>query len=359
MSALLCGSSTADFDSRLRSHPATTLIPKTAPVFAAVGSTGQRSTDLRSAAPRLDGTAEAASQGEAAEASDSDVTGGTGFMQLAAADPMVRIVRLDPGTASLGENPPRENAPQANSPDANSSQAMDKVIDQFCLQSEECIDRYLWSIYEQVRKVDTVKVSETIKVTVKKKGKVRTRSKVVTKFVTEDFSWKDPEAAEKAGMTLPAYVIGGMDRDFKIRLYRLFRALEDADLAPGMTSGFRDDYRQSIASGNKAATGRSYHGGSMRGGYGHGLAADIVSMKGETRAERWTSTETLWKWVDDNGQRFGIGRPYLDRDPPHVGPIDGEEYLTKRMGKGREANTQHGGWPKLPKQQLSKSDSPK
>jgi hypothetical protein len=242
---------------------------------------------------------------------------------------------------------------------------MDKVIDQFCLQSEECIDRYLWSIYEQARKVDTVKVSETIKVTVKKKGKVRTRSKVVTKFVTEDFSWKDPEAAEKVGMTLPAYVIGGMDRDFKIRLYRLFRALEDADLAPGMTSGFRDDYRQSIASGNKAATGRSYHGGSMRGGYGHGLAADIVSMKGETRAERWVSTEALWKWVDDNGRQFGIGRPYLDRDPPHVGPVDGQEYLTKRAGKGKEASAKPAAAkppapkPELPKQELSKQEPPK
>jgi hypothetical protein len=42
-----------------------------------------------------------------------------------------------------------------------------------------------------------------------------------------------------------------MERAFEVRLYRLFRALDDAGLAPGMTSGFRDDYRQSIASGTK------------------------------------------------------------------------------------------------------------
>jgi hypothetical protein len=146
-----------------------------------------------------------------------------------------------------------------------------------------------------------------------------------------------------------------------------------------MTSGFRDDYRQSIATGNKAATGRSYHGGSMRGGYGHGMAADIVSMKGETRAERWVSTEALWKWVDDNGRQFGIGRPYLDRDPPHVGPVDGQEYLTKRAGKGKEvakanaqgAKGQEAGKgqeakaqgataaPKPPTQELSKQEPPK
>ena len=121
-----------------------------------------------------------------------------------------------------------------------------------------------------------------------------------------------------------------MDQSFKVKLYHLFRALDDAGFAPGMTSGFRDDYRQSIASGNKAATDRSYHGGSRRGGYGHGLAADVVSAKGETRAERWISTENLWVWIDAHGKEFGIGRPYLDKDPPHIGPIDGTEYAHHR-----------------------------
>ena len=148
--------------------------------------------------------------------------------------------------------------------------------------------------------------------------------------MNEDFTWKDPHAAEKAGMSVVQYVIGGIDRGFKVRLYHLFRALDAAGLAPGMTSGFRDDYRQSIASGHKAATGNSYHGGSRRGGYGHGLAADVVSVRGETRSERWVSSEILWKWIDAHGKEFGIGRPYLDRDPPHIAPIDGREYADKR-----------------------------
>src|SRR5829696_8980817 len=29
-------------------------------------------------------------------------------------------------------------------------------------------------------------------------------------------------------------------------------------------------------------------------------------------------------------KELGIGRPYLDRDPPHVGPLDGAEYAAKR-----------------------------
>ena len=199
-----------------------------------------------------------------------------------------------------------------------------------CVLSEACIDQYLWSVYDRAPKVDSIKVEEQIKTTVKKNGKSRTVTKTVTKFVNEDFTWKDPDAAEKAGMSVAQYVIGGMDGAFKARLYHLFRALDDAGLAPGMTSGFRDDYQQSIASGNKAATNRSYHGGSLRGGYGHGLAADIVSLKGETRSQRCISSEILWKWIDAHGKEYGIGRPYLDKDPPHIAPIDGKEYADKR-----------------------------
>ena len=81
-------------------------------------------------------------------------------------------------------------------------------------------------------------------------------------------------------MSLTEYVIGGMDLDFKLKLYHALRAMDDAGLSPGITSAFRDDYRQSLASGLKAATDRSYHGGSSRGGYGHGLAADLVSVGG-------------------------------------------------------------------------------
>jgi hypothetical protein len=199
-----------------------------------------------------------------------------------------------------------------------------------CLVAEICIDRYLWSVYQRTPKVDTIKVRDQIKVTVKKKGKTRTIIATLTKLVDEDFTWKDPKAAQKAGMSLMDYVIGGMDRSFKLKLYHALRALDDAGLSPGITSGFRDDYRQSLASGNKAATDSSYHGGSRRGGYGHGLAADLVSVKGETRAQRCSSSENLWKWIDAHGKEFGIGRPYLDKDPPHVGPIDGKEYADKR-----------------------------
>ncbi len=173
--------------------------------------------------------------------------------------------------------------------------------------------------------------------TVKRKGKLVTVTRSFTKRADEDFSWKDPKAAERAGMSMTDYVIGGMDRDFKLKLFYMLHAADEAGLSPGITSAFRDDYRQSIASGLKAASDRSYHGGSFRGGYGHGLAADIVSVNGATRAQRLTSTQTFWKWIDAHGQDFGVGRPYLDRDPPHVGPTDGKEYADKRPKARQEA----------------------
>jgi hypothetical protein len=201
-----------------------------------------------------------------------------------------------------------------------------------CLVAEICIDEYLWSLYEGTPKVDTNKMTERIKATIKKKGKTRTVTRTITKYVVGDFTWKDPIAAQRAGMSIKDYVIGGMDRGFKLKLYHALRAMDDAGLMPGITSAFRDDYRQSIASGNKAASDSSYHGGSRRGGYGHGLAADIVSVKGETRLQRFASTVELWKWIDAREKELGIGRPYLNRDPPHVGPLDGKEYAAKRGG---------------------------
>jgi hypothetical protein len=206
-----------------------------------------------------------------------------------------------------------------------------EILDE-CLVVDICIDQYLWALYQRTLKEDTNKVREQRKVTVKRKGKIVTVTRSFTRLVNQDFTWKDPKAAERVGMPMMDYVIGGMDRSFKTKLFHTLYAAEQAGLSPGITSAFRDDYRQSIASGMKAAADRSYHGGSFRGGYGHGLAADVVSVDGATRAQRWVSTENFWKWIDAHGKEFGIGRPYLGRDPPHVAPTDGREYAAHNPG---------------------------
>jgi hypothetical protein len=248
-------------------------------------------------------------------------------------EPTVKIASTDPSQVLPPETPQVQMAP-ANMPnpeprDTKEAVSSIEIFDE-CLVVDVCIDRYLWALYERTPKEDTIKVDEQRKVTVKKKGKLRTVTKTFTKLVDENFAWKDPKAAGKAGMSMMDYVIGGMDKSFKVKLFHALHAAEQAGFSPGITSAFRDDYRQSIASGLKAASDRSYHGGSFRGGYGHGLAADVVSVRGATRAQRQVSSENFWKWIDAHGKEFGIGRPYLDRDPPHVGPVDGKEYVDKR-----------------------------
>ena len=243
-------------------------------------------------------------------------------IKLASAD-AAKILPSEPSLAVMagGQSVSESKA----SPPADTVAVLDE-----CFVVEACIDRYLWALYERTPKEDSIKVEERRAVTVKRKGRMVTVMRSVTKLVEQDFAWKDPKAAEHAGMPMMDYVIGGMDKSFKLKLFRTLLAAEAAGLSPGITSAFRDDYRQSIASGLKAASDRSYHGGSLRGGYGHGMAADVVSTKGDNRAQRWISTEVLWKWIDANGKTLGIGRPYLGRDPPHVGPIDGPEYISRR-----------------------------
>jgi hypothetical protein len=249
--------------------------------------------------------------------------------------PVVVAALTDPAEV-LPPQVPTAQAPAASTADAlpqDAATTADRIeIVGECLVAEPCIDQFLWALYQRTPKEDTIKERELRKVTIKRKGKLRTVTRSFTRLVDNDFTWKDPKAAVRAGMPMMDYVIGGIDRGFKLKLFHALYAAEAAGLQPGITSAFRDDYRQSIASGLKAASDRSYHGGSFRGGYGHGLAADIVSVNGATRATRWVSTEVLWKWVDANGKQFGIGRPYLDRDPPHVGPIDGQEYASRRGG---------------------------
>jgi hypothetical protein len=293
-----------------------------APQPTAMGNVGIGNVDVAEAADLVSGT-------------PTDKTAASDEPKLIVEASLTNSTRMVPP-----ETPPVQVAtaitPNAMPKDTKDAVSNIEILDE-CLIAEICSDRYLWALYQRTPKEDTIKVEELREVTVKKKGKTVTVTKSFTKLADEDFTWKDPKAAEKARMPMIDYTIGGIDRSFKVKLFRMLHAAEDAGLSPGITSGFRDDYRQSIASGLKAATDRSYHGGSFRGGYGHGLAADVVSVNGETRAQRSISTENLWKWIDAHEKEFGVGRPYLDRDPAHVAPIDGKEYAAHRGTKALRA----------------------
>ena len=293
---------------------------ETAPA-ASADAQADRPVETAAAAPAISSAASAQP-----EATDQAAAAKPEAVQTASADPLQMLpAETSPSQAvSVG-------APDSEPADVTGSVSATEASDE-CFVMDICVDRYLWELYQRAPKQDTIRVPEQRQVAIKRKRKLVMVTRTFYRSVDEDFAWKDRKASDKAGLPMEDYVIGGMDRDFKLKLFYTLHAAEAAGLAPGITSAFRDDYRQSIASGLKAASNRSYHGGSLRGGYGHGLAADIVSTKGATRAERWTTTEVLWKWIDAHGKEFGVGRPYLSYDPPHVGPVDGQEYVSRRGG---------------------------
>ena len=148
-----------------------------------------------------------------------------------------------------------------------------------------------------------------------------------------DFTWKDPTAAKRLGMSMPEYVIGGMDRDFREALYDAGRAMDAAGIKWAILSAFRDDYRQGLASGFKASVHNSLHGGSARtGGYGHGRAIDITSTDDDA--------ETVWKWIDAHGAKFGLSRPMPRIDPGHIQSRGDWHMLAATMRQARIRSAQ-------------------
>jgi len=163
------------------------------------------------------------------------------------------------------------------------------------------VDRYLWEVYQR---------------------------KPIKSDSTGDFTWKDPAAAKRVGMSLKAYVIGGMDPDFREQLYHAGHAMDASGIRWSMLSAFRDDYRQRIAAGFKAHGGNSQHGGSnATGGYGHGRAIDITGVQGDSSA--------AWHWIDAHGAKFGLRRPMPGADPAHVQPRNSFHDLARQLREAR------------------------
>ena len=148
---------------------------------------------------------------------------------------------------------------------------------------------------------------------------------------TGDFTWKDPAAAKRLGMSLQKYVIGGMDPDFREQLYHAGRAMDVAGIRWAMLSAFRDDYRQGLASGLKARRGHSLHGGSVAtGGYGHGRAVDVTSADG--------NPAPIWRWLDAHGPKFDLHRPLPGADPAHLQPLGAWHKLAHALREARVGN---------------------
>jgi len=168
-------------------------------------------------------------------------------------------------------------------------------------RSPDPVEQYLWEVYQR---------------------------KPVKSDSTGDFTWKDSAAAKRIGMSLKAYVIGGMDPDFREQLYHAGHVMDASGIRWSMLSAFRDDCRQRLAAGFKAHGGNSQHGGSnATGGYGHGRAIDIASAEGDSSA--------TWHWIDAHGAKFGLRRPMPGADPAHIQPRNSFHDLAHQLREAR------------------------
>jgi hypothetical protein len=213
-------------------------------------------------------------------------------------------------TEAREEQPPDDQQPLFPSSSTVLEDTASHIIPSSAPTPEPALDevnQYLWAVYERS--------------TIKRDG-------------SGDFTWKDVAAAARLGMSRGDYVIRGMDPDFRELLYRAGLALDAAGIRWTILSAFRDDYRQGLASGYKARTDNSLHGGSAAtGGYGHGCAIDI--------ADPDHKSDTLWKWLDANGAQvgleLGLQRPFPGIDPSHILPRGAWHELAEALRNDRLA----------------------
>lgn len=132
-----------------------------------------------------------------------------------------------------------------------------------------------------------------------------------------DFTWKDPAAAAKLGMSTCQYAIQGMDPDFREGLAAMGHEADKKEIKWSFLSGYRDEYRQRIAVGYKAGPCASWHSNRTCGskGYGQGRAADlwVADQHGKN-----ADPNPLFQLVDAIGKALGIHRPMPGRDEAHV-----------------------------------------
>lgn len=145
-----------------------------------------------------------------------------------------------------------------------------------------------------------------------------------------DFTWKDKAAAKRLDMDICTYAIGGMAPELKTRLVTFGKAADAQGLQWSIFSAFRDDYRQSIASGIKARTGNSRHGNSRATrGYGDGRAIDIAAVG---------PIKPILALIDKIGRDLGLTRPHKGFDPNHV-QLASKFVTSHRVAKVKVAKT--------------------
>ncbi len=134
-----------------------------------------------------------------------------------------------------------------------------------------------------------------------------------------NFELKDPTAAFFASKPLAEWLTSCLNSEYRLRLYSLLTAAEEAGFEVGITSLCRDSFRQAMITDRmKAPPGSSYHE--------KGYAADVVALAPDRKTQVDKANPLLWAWIDKHGpSEFGLVRVYNNGDGGHLGPSDGIE----------------------------------
>ena len=128
-----------------------------------------------------------------------------------------------------------------------------------------------------------------------------------------DFTWKDPAAAKRFGLSMPAYVITGMDPDFREQLYHAGKAMDAAGVRWAILSAFRDDYRQTHRfRASRPRASNSLHGGMAAHRRLRPRPRRRPHRRGRQSGDRCGNGST------PTAANTGCSRPMPGADPAHV-----------------------------------------
>ena len=216
----------------------------------------------------------------------------------------------------------------AGSPAASSPDVRDR-----CSTEDACIDRYLWALYQRTPKEDAIRIQEQRKVTVRRKGRMVTVTRTFTTVTDEDFSWKDPKAAEQS-----RHAHGGLrDR----RHGSGFQAEAVSDAARRRRSRPVAWHHQRLPRRLSPIDRERTQGGQRQVLSWRQLPWRLRPRAcGGYRQRQWRRRgRSGWLPAKSSGngsmttaRSLGSAGLISIRDPPHVAPIDGKEYADHHPG---------------------------
>ena len=171
---------------------------------------------------------------------------------------------------------------QASQPATSDANEWPAVRQQKGAANMDEVDRYLWEVYQRAP---------------------------IKKDRSGDFTWKDPAAAKRMDMSLPEYVIGGMDPDFREQLYHAGQAMDAAGIQWSCSA-------HSVTIIVKASPRDTRPGSESRCTAAAGRREAMATAALSISQRRWRAEYRL-EWIDANGANSVFIRPIPGRSGAH------------------------------------------